>query len=75
MAAVLGIISKQSGVRFLPRWIILGLFSWTAYGLNNYLEAKFFTPTMATSYVVVMNFIACFTCSAAAAWLSTHPTG
>ena len=30
MAAVLSIFSKHSGVRFLPRWISLGLFSWTA---------------------------------------------
>ena len=69
LAAVLGILSKNTEVRFLPRWIILSLFSWTAYGLNNYLEAKFFMPASATSYVLVTNFTACCACSAMAAWL------
>jgi len=69
MAAVLAVFSKQSGVGFLLRWMILGLFSWTVYGLNNYLEARFFSPDMATSYLLVFNFVACFTVSAAVAWL------
>jgi hypothetical protein len=69
MAAILGIFSNYSNVRFVPRWIILSGFSWTAYGLNNFLESKYFMPGMATSYVLVTNFIACLGCSAVSAWL------
>jgi len=75
MAAILAIFSRQSNVSFFPRWIILGLFSWTTYGFNNYLEARLFSPEVATSYVLVNSLIACFLCSAAVAWLfkSTQP--
>ena len=37
--------------------------------MNNFLEAKFFTPDMATEYVLVFNLFACFACSAVVAWL------
>jgi hypothetical protein len=69
MAAVQGYFSSHSGVSFLPRWIILFLFSWVAYGLNNYLESKFFMPGMATSYVLLTGFCSCLACSAVMAWL------
>ncbi len=69
MAAVLAYLSKRCGVGFFPRWMILGLFSWTVYGLNNYLEARFFSPDAATSFVLLYNLVACFICSAAVAWL------
>jgi hypothetical protein len=68
-AAALGVISQQSGMRFLPRWVILSLFSWTAFGFNNYLEARFFSPTMASSYQLLNNFASCLTCSLAVALL------
>ena len=69
MTMSLAFLSKRSGAGFFPRWISLGLFSWTAYGFNNYLEARFFSPDVATSYLLVFNFVACFSCSAAVAWL------
>ncbi len=69
MAGVLSVFSIQMQGRFLTRWLILSLFSWIVYGLNTYLEAKIFTPSMATSYVLVMNLIACLGCSVVVAWL------
>ena len=69
MTVALAFISRQIRVGFFQRWMMLGLFSWTAYGLNNYLEARFFSPDQATSFVLVYNLLACFTCSAAVALL------
>ncbi len=69
ITAALAYLSTQSGVGFFPRWLILGFFSWIAYGLNNFLEAKYFTPEAATSFVLVYNLLACFICSAGVAWL------
>lgn len=69
MTAALACISTQIRVGFFQRWMILSLFSWTAYGLNNYLEARFFSPEQATSYVLIYNLLACFTCSVAVALL------
>lgn len=69
MTAALACISTQIRVGFFQRWMILSLFSWTVYGLNNYLEARFFSPEQATSFVLIYNLLACFTCSAAVALL------
>lgn len=69
ITAGLAYLSTQSGVDFFPRWLILGFFCWAAYGLNNFLEASYFSPEAATSFVLVYNLVACFIGSAVAAWL------
>jgi hypothetical protein len=70
LAAGLSAVSRGLSVRFIARWLILSLFTWIAYGVNNYFEAAIFTTMAAASLnAVVLYLPASFLCSAAVAWL------
>jgi len=70
LALGLAAVSRGLSGSFFRRWLILFLFTWIAFGVNNYLEAAIFT-TMADAslYSVVLYLPAALLCSAAIAWL------
>ncbi|MBC7251243.1 MAG: hypothetical protein H5T62_13265 [Anaerolineae bacterium] len=68
-AVTLAVLSRRLTGGFFPRWLVLALFSWVAYGLNTYLEAAIFTAYAAASaYTLVMQALAAVLCSAVIAW-------
>lgn len=69
LALSLGLLSRGLRVGFLPRFLVLSLFTWIAYALNTYVEASIFTTYSAVSpFFLVMNLVACLLLGAAAAW-------
>lgn len=70
LAAALASISVGLAGAWLPRWLILAFLGWIAYGVNTYLEAAIFTGYgAASSYALVMQFVAIALCSLVIAWL------
>ncbi len=70
LAFGLSLLARGIAGSFFVRWMILFGLTWFAYGVNNYLEAAFFTTMSDVSlYTVVLYLPASLLCSAAVAWL------
>lgn len=69
LAVVLAIVSRGLRLRFLGRWLALGLLAWVAYALNTYLETFLVMPGVAQLSLPVMNLVNCAVGSAVVAWL------
>jgi hypothetical protein len=69
-ALVLALLAAHLPGRWWERSLVLALFAWVAYSLNNYLETLLVTTMAAAGvYSLVMNVVASLLTGAAAAWL------
>ena len=63
-------VSRNISGRYSTRWFVMTTFSWIAFSLNTYLEAKIFTAFDAASvYMLIYQFCACFVTAGVVAWL------
>jgi hypothetical protein len=69
LGLLLGPLAAGMGVGLLARWLVLSLFIWVAYGLNNALEASIFTGMGPWYTLAVMNLLPCLLLAAALALL------
>lgn len=70
LAALLAFISRRLSGGFLTRWLVLFLFTWVVYGLNNYLEASIFTAFAgASAYNAVTSLFSTLLVTLLLTWL------
>jgi hypothetical protein len=70
-ALALALLARGLAGTLLARGLILSVFAWTAYSLNNAIEGVVVTslPVSSAAFAAVIVLSACFLCAFAVAWL------